>query len=129
MVMHSGQGAPLPADWPYEGQWVVDRIIFMYRPDNSQMLGGINPRFIASVTMDDGSVAVGFDASQIASWFETDVDTILASNSDGSLMLVETEDISASRGGSRAKRFVFQFRNRKKAFILEAPNKQANSKN
>jgi hypothetical protein len=35
----SGQGKPLPKDFPYKGEWLVEPRIFLYRPENPHDTG------------------------------------------------------------------------------------------
>jgi hypothetical protein len=47
------QGKPLPPDFPYEGQWLMENRIFIYRPKDS-LPGSTSPRFTASGPSPEG---------------------------------------------------------------------------
>jgi hypothetical protein len=53
-----GQGKPLPPDYPYKGQWLIEDLLFIHEPTDAQSFGASAPRFAARVPG-----TLGFDAS------------------------------------------------------------------
>ena len=62
----TGQGKLLPAGFPYEGEWVHENCIFLYRPQSQQTLEDTDPRMAVALPAPNGKAFVGFDATQLA---------------------------------------------------------------
>jgi hypothetical protein len=45
----SGQGKPLPSDFPYRGQWLLEGRMFLYIPDAEEATRPTSPKFTATV--------------------------------------------------------------------------------
>jgi hypothetical protein len=44
-----GQGNPLPPNFPYRGEWILEPRMFLYVPDQAQSTASNAPRFTASL--------------------------------------------------------------------------------
>ena len=51
----AGQGNPLPSDCPYDGAWLLERVIFLYRPTSK--LPAADSQFTAGFRRADHFVA------------------------------------------------------------------------
>lgn len=111
-----GQGKPLPPDFRYKGQWLIEDLLFIYEPTNAQAVGGTAPRFTAS-----DSSALGFDAGQLASLFGATVAEIFAANTDGTFQLLKIED-AVTPTGVPGKRYIFGLGERQRALIMGRDN-------
>jgi hypothetical protein len=56
-----GQGLPLPVDFPYQGEWLVEHGWFLYVPDAQQQ--GVCG--VVTVATDQGEL-IGFDAQELS---------------------------------------------------------------
>jgi hypothetical protein len=60
-----GQGRPLPADFPYQGEWLIEHRWFLYVPDAQQQgLFGVS-EYVAIVPTDQGEL-IGWDAAKLS---------------------------------------------------------------
>jgi hypothetical protein len=60
-----GQGRPLPADFPYQGDWLIERRWFLYVPDAQQQgLSGAS-EYVATVPTDQDEL-IGWDAAKLS---------------------------------------------------------------
>jgi hypothetical protein len=114
-----GQGEPLPRDFPYKGQWLIQHVVFLYRPGAAELIGGTAPRFTATATS-NGRECKGFDATQLAAAFGIEPDQLFAANEAGTLSLLKTEDASELTG-IPALRFIFGIGEKQIELVVEAP--------
>jgi hypothetical protein len=119
VILPFNQGRPLPPDFAYTGQWIIENIVFLHDSDDTQSHGGTAPRFTAWGTTSDGKRSFGFAATQLAAAFEIDVSDLFAANRDGSFSLLGTNDASDLHG-IPAKRYVFALGDKRAALIIEA---------
>jgi hypothetical protein len=119
MALPHGQGKPLPPNFPYQGEWVLEPIVFLHHPD-AQSLGGDAPRFTALVTNSDGTFSRGFDAGQLAAALGVEIVRVFAANQSGDLIIRGTSDASDFHGTS-AVRFHFQLGDKEAALVVEEP--------
>ena len=108
----SGQGNPLPPDFPYKGQWLIEDLLFIYEPTDAQALGGEAPRFTASA-----SNALGFDASQIADVMGISIQEVFSANTDGSLTVKYGKALTPR--GTPGRRYLFNIGERQCALIMD----------
>jgi hypothetical protein len=116
-MLRFGQGKPLPTDFSYRGEWVIEHLVFLYRSDDGESIAGDAPRFTASGTS-DGRQSIGFDAAQLAAALGIEINEVFAANQNGSLSLLGTNDASDLRGVP-AKRYVFGLGKKRAALVIE----------
>jgi hypothetical protein len=104
-----GQGNRLPRDCPYDGEWLLDEISFLYR--STPTLPAADSQLTAGFRRADGEWCVGFDSSVLANGLNVTVDELFAANRARSLKLATVEDVAPARGGAAAKRYVFALSN------------------
>jgi hypothetical protein len=85
MIPLFGQGTPLPADFPYQGQWMIENFMFLYRSDSARSPEGIAPRFAVGALNYEGKLCFGFDSAQLAAALGIGVDEVFNANRDGTL--------------------------------------------
>lgn len=114
-----GQGAALPPDFPYEGEWLDEPRIFLYAPTDARRSGHGAPQFTAEInpTADDWSV--GFNAHQLAAALGITVQVLFAGNQTGDLMLENVEANTKTGEGATAKRYTFRLGEKTGAMIIE----------
>jgi hypothetical protein len=88
-----GQGAPLPPDFPYSGEWLLAPRMFLYRPTEGQRVIPGKAHFTAEVSPNSEHWSFGFDAVYLADQFGVSVADIFAANATGGLTL---EDVAAN---------------------------------
>jgi hypothetical protein len=110
------QGKPLPSDFPYDGEWLIEHELFLYRPDGAQSLGGGSPRFTASGAS-GGTHSIGFDVVQVAEALGIGVEEVFAANQRG-ILTIGTNDATAFRGVP-ARRYVFCIGDKRGALVVE----------
>lgn len=115
-----GQGKPLPRDFPYKGEWLIEKRMFLYYPDNTQRIEGDAPRFTVTIDTEKDSWCFGLDAVQLAGAFNSTSDAIFAANRSGELILHQVEASTPTGELARAKRYVFRIGNVEAALIIEA---------
>lgn len=113
----SGQGRPLPPDFPYKGEWLLANRIFLYRPD-APTRSEVQMSVFLNYGRDDWML--GLDATQLADGFGIDADVLFEHNRAHTLYLIDADDVAPSRGGLRAKRYIFQIGDRQIPIFLEA---------
>src|SRR5258707_1684340 len=97
MALPHGQGKPLPPDFPYRGEWILEPLVFLRHPD-AQSLGGDAPRFTHLVTNSDGTFSRGFDAAQLAAALGVQIGEVFAANESGDLAIQGKSDGRAVHG-------------------------------
>src|SRR5690242_2341166 len=86
----ASQGKPLPGEFPYVGQWILEDRIFLYRPKAPQSLGG--PEM--TLLLDSGPQwCFGINSMQLAFALGVGSDKIFEHNRNGTLFLVRTDDV------------------------------------
>jgi hypothetical protein len=117
MIPLLGQGTPLPADFPYQGEWMMENVMFLYHSDAEEAQGNVT--FIAGGFDDAGKVYFGFDSAQLAAALGISIDEVFTANRDGTLMLVGVRDVPPSAGGSVAKAYLFRVGDKEARVDLE----------
>jgi hypothetical protein len=120
MIPLAGQGKPLPPGFPQRGEWLLENRMFLCRPDEDRSPGGGRPQFTASGPSPDGGWCVGFDAAELASALDVEVELIFEANRKGALVLARTEDVPPTYGGAGAKLYVFRLGERQAGLTIEA---------
>ena len=57
----NGQGNPLPPNFPYRGEWILEPRMFLYVPDQAEATASNAPRFTASLNDNGDDWCFGFD--------------------------------------------------------------------
>jgi hypothetical protein len=114
-----GQGVPLPATFPYEGQWLVENLLFIHKSSTSQTVGGIAPRFTACGPGADGKVSLGFDGEQLAGALHTTEADIFSSNESGDLKLLAISSVPITPRGVPGKQYIFGLRGKECSIIMD----------
>jgi hypothetical protein len=107
-----GQGKSLPPDYPYQGQWLIEDLLFIHEPTDAQSFGGLAPRFAAHTPG-----ALGFDASQIADGMGVTARDIFRANANGNLIVRHGGDAPA-RGGVAGSLYLFRIGERRCALVV-----------
>jgi hypothetical protein len=103
----AGQGEPLPADFPYEGEWILRPRMFLYVRDEPSRAAPTVPQFTVSVNTLEEDWSFGFDAGQLAAAFNVTTDALREANRRGELTL---ENVLANTlGGERATQKIYVF--------------------
>jgi hypothetical protein len=108
----TGQGKSLPSDYPYQGQWLIEDLLFIHEPSDAQSFGGLAPRF-AALTL--GSL--GFDASQIANGMGVTARDVFQANAEGSLIVRHGGDAPVCAGVSGSL-YLFSIGERRCALLV-----------
>jgi hypothetical protein len=91
-----GQGNPLPEDFPYKGEWLLEPQLFLYRPDAQHMAGD---RELTPVVSAGGqNWSHGINAVQLAFALRVGVDKLLECNRNGTLVFVRSDEVMLNRG-------------------------------
>ena len=103
----AGQGEPLPAEFPYRGEWMLKPRIFLYIPDEPSRVAATTPQFTVSLNTLEEIWSFGFDAGQLAAGFAVTTDTLREANRRGELTL---ENVLANTpGGEEATHKIYVF--------------------
>ena len=81
MVPLLGQGKPLPGYCPFEGEWLIENKLFLYRADQA-----MDVEFTAGFLRADGEWCLGFNAATLASLLGIGSDEIFELNRSGTLI-------------------------------------------
>jgi hypothetical protein len=107
-----GQGKSLPPDYPYQGQWLIEDLLFIHEPTDAQSFGGLAPRFAAHTLG-----ALGFDASQIANGMGISSRDVFQANAEGGLIVRHGGDAPAC-GGVAGSLYLFSIGERRCALLV-----------
>jgi hypothetical protein len=108
----TGQGKSLPSNYPYQGQWLIEDLLFIHEPTDAQSFGASAPRFAAHTPG-----ALGFDASQIADGMGVTARDVLRANAEGSLVVHHGGDAPAC-GGVAGSLYLFSIGERRCALLV-----------
>jgi hypothetical protein len=115
MVPLLGQGKPLPGYCPFEGEWLIENKLFLYRADQAMDI-----EFTAGFLRADGEWCLGFNAATLASLLGIGSDEIFERNRSGTLILDDVRPVPApQREGGAAKEYVFRVGNRFAGLVVE----------
>jgi hypothetical protein len=115
----AGQGTPLPADFPYSGEWLLENRIFLFRPTAPGTLEGSGPEMTPIFPYGEFDWCFGINSMQLALALGVSGEEIFTHNRARSLFLVRTDDVPPQRGGAHAKRYIFQIGDRQEAIFIE----------
>jgi hypothetical protein len=115
-----GQGKPLPPDFPYQGEWLLENRIFLYRPAAQTSLGGGSPEMTPTLNEGTPDWCFGINSMQLAWTLRVGSEEIFKHNRAGTLFLVRTDDVPPTHGATHAKRYIFQIGDRQAPIIIEA---------
>ena len=104
----SGQGRALPKDFPYQGEWLVERRIFLYLPDDQRSLGSAVPEITPVHQFSESEWCFGINAMDLAWKLGMGSHEIFACNRRGTLLLVGVDDPPPTAGAAHARRYTFQ---------------------
>jgi hypothetical protein len=120
-----GQGTPLPADFPYKGEWLLENRIFLYRPDAQRSLGGAEMTPI----LNEGTShwCFGINSMQLGFALRVNSEDIFRHNREHTLFLVRTDDVPPTLGAGHAKRYIFQIGDVQAPLIIEGGGPSGNA--
>ena len=114
MVPLLGQGKPLPADCPYEGEWLHENKLFLYRSDQPMEV-----EFTAGFHRGDGEWCLGFNAVTLASLLGFGSKEVFEHNRNRTLILDDVRSVPPQRKGAVAKEYVLRVGNRPAGLVIE----------
>jgi hypothetical protein len=120
MIPLRGQGKPLSPDCPYSGEWLIENVMFLYRPTAQRTLGGGGAEMTAGFKTPDGEWCFGFNSMVMAWELRVGSEQIFEHNRNGTLILQNVAAVPPQRGGTAAKRYVFRIGDRMASFVIEA---------
>jgi hypothetical protein len=107
MIALIGQGKPLPVDCPYEGEWILEDVLFLFERKVRQTSGQGSPTFPARFQRADGKWCFGLHADVLAMELRVEVEQLFEANRDKKLLLFGVKDFDPRHGGPVAKRCLF----------------------
>src|SRR5882724_7254244 len=116
----TGQGDPLPRDFPYKGQWLHKYRLFLYRLDEA------GDTEMTAVARWGSDICAGINSKQLASVLGLSSEEIFEHNKANTLFLVRADDMPAARGSTRAKRYIFQIGERQGGITIEGGGPSGN---
>jgi hypothetical protein len=115
MVPLLGQGKPLPDYCAYDGEWLHENKLFLYRADHAMTV-----EFTAGFLRTDGEWCLGFNAATLASLLGIGSDEVFEHNRNGTLILDDVRPVPApQREGAVANEYVFRVGNKAAGFVVE----------
>ena len=120
-----GQGEPLPPNFGYDGQWILEGRIFLYRPAAQGVLGALETTAIVSGSGTDWSL--GINSMHLAWQLRVGSEEIFEHNRLGTLLLIGFEDVAPSADAGFAKRFTFQIGDRQGDLTIEGGGPNGNA--
>jgi hypothetical protein len=114
-----GQGRALPQGFPYKGEWLVERRIFLHLPENQQALGAATPEITPVHRFSESEWCFGINAMLLAWQLGVGSHEIFAHNRRGTLSLVGVDDPPPTAGATHARRYTFQIGERQTSITLE----------
>ena|SRR5579859_3458399 len=99
---YPGQGTPLPEGVSYDGEWVIEGEVFIFRADPPKSLGES-----VGIKRPDGTESDGIDADDLAEQLEIGTAELFALNRSG-LLFVEYRDKPSKPGTVRMREFDFK---------------------
>jgi hypothetical protein len=113
----SGQGRSLPKDFPYQGEWLVERRIFLYRPDDDPMSGTTEKHPVHQLT--ESEWCFGINSTTLSRMFGVGSHEIFTYNRRRTLLLVGVDDVTPAAGATGARRYTFQIDERQASITIE----------
>ena len=90
-ILLNGQGNPLPPNFPYRGEWILEPRMFLYVPDQAESTTSNAPRFTASLNDNRDNWCFGFDSEQLATALNITTDSLFQANRHRKLTLENVE--------------------------------------
>lgn len=121
----AGRGKPLPPEFPYKGQWLLENRMFLYRPTEQRSVGG--PEMTTTLNEGRPNWCFGLNSMQLAFALRVGSEELFEHNRACTLFLVRTDDVPPIRGASQAKRYIFQIGDRQTVIIVEGVGPSGNA--
>jgi len=103
-----GQGNPLPPNFPYRGEWILEPRMFLYVPDQAESTASNAPRFTASLNDNRDDWCFGFDSEQLAAALNITTDSLFQANRHRKLTLENVEASTPDGEMALIKRYTFR---------------------
>jgi hypothetical protein len=103
-----GQGNPLPPNFPYRGEWILEPRMFLYVLDQAQSTASSAPRFTASLNDHRDDWCLGFDSEQLAAALNITTDALFQANRHRELTLENVEASTPDGEMALIKRYTFR---------------------
>ena len=113
----SGQGRPLPKEFPYKGEWLVERRIFLYRPENGLASGSLEKTPVHQ--LNEGEWCFGINSITLSRAFGIGSHQIFAYNRRRTLLLVGVDDAPPRAGVTDARSYTFQIDEQQASITIE----------
>jgi hypothetical protein len=105
----NGQGNPLPPNFPYRGEWILEPRMFLYVvPHQAQPAASTAPRFTASLNDNRDDWCFGFDSEQLAAALNITTDSLFQANRHRELTLENVEASTPDGEMALIKRYTFR---------------------
>jgi hypothetical protein len=114
-----GQGRALPKGFPYKGEWLVERRVFLYSPENKHRPGAEELEITPVHQISESEWCFGINAVVLAWQLSIGSHEIFAHNRRGTLLLVGVDDPPPTAGATHARRYTFQIGERQTSITLE----------
>jgi hypothetical protein len=114
-----GQGRALPRDFPYKGEWLAERRIFLYVPDAQHSLGAGIQEMTPVHQFNESEWCFGINAMVLAFQLHVGSHEIFAYNRRGTLLLVRVDEPLPTAGATHARRYTFQVDDRQTSITIE----------
>jgi hypothetical protein len=115
----SRQGRPLPKDFPYKGEWLVERRIFLYRPENEHGTG--IPETTPVHRLNESEWCFGINSITLSRNLGVGSHEIFAHNRRRTLLLVGVDDAA-----THERPYTFQIGEQKASITIQgAPDGSA----
>jgi hypothetical protein len=111
-----GQGLPLPSKFPYRGAWILEPLIFLYIPDQTQKAASKLARFTVILNENSDNWSLGFDVEQLASALNITTAELFEANENQELTLENVYANTPNGEGATAKIYTFRLGD-KEAFL------------
>jgi len=121
MIPLAGQGKPLPLDFPYKGEWLLENVLFFCVSDAAPLRSD-RLELTVMCSLRSGRIAAGINSATLAALFGLSVGQIFDANRSGSLSLLDVREAFPEHGGRAAKRYVFSIGGRTEALVIEDPS-------
>jgi len=115
-----GQGRPLPSDFGYKGEWILESRIFLFVPINTQNSDSMAAQFTSYINYGRDDWMVGFDATQLAAAIGITIDELLEANRSQRLTL-EGAVPGTTGDGAPAKQYTFRVGDKEGSLIIASP--------
>jgi hypothetical protein len=118
-VTLTGQGEPLPAEFPYKGEWMLKPRMFLYTLDEATAVAPIVPQFTAELNAYQEDWSFGFDARNLARCFCISSDAVREANRRGELTLENVLANTPDGENADVKIYVFRYAGKTVEMVIE----------